>query len=120
MNFRRLIIVMTFVMLNLGCSNKEPDFMGYVVNRTPEKVTIVEISDKEPPMVLLHQSSKLKIGAKVEVRFKEKNMDTRFPSSTPAEVKEMKENAEVKNMLKHLLSTITERNGPDSYTSRPS
>jgi hypothetical protein len=106
-----------FFLFLTGCSKKDPDFTGYVVNRTAKQITIVEITEKEPPNVLLHPGSKLEIGTKVEVRFKEKVIPTMFPTTAPAEVKVIKENADVRTMLRHLLSHINEKQGPDSYTS---
>jgi hypothetical protein len=115
--FFHLIVILVFFLFLTGCSKKDPDFTGYVVNRTAKQITIVEITEKEPPNVLLHPGSKLEIGTKVEVRFKEKVIPTMFPTVAPAEVKVIKENANVNTMLEHLLSHINEKQGADSYTS---
>ena len=85
----KIIGVALIMAVTAACSEREADFVGYIVSKDNEKITIVLSSDREPPFVLLRSKSEYQVGSKVEVRFKEKVMDTMFPSTAEANISEV-------------------------------
>ncbi|WP_373233421.1 hypothetical protein [Cohnella sp.] len=100
-----------------ACSKQEADLIGYIVNETNGRITIVESNDREPPFVLTSSNKKYQVGSKVEVRFKDKVMDTMFPSTARAELDELLVSDNERKVIKKLLTLIAEQNGLNYYTA---
>ncbi|SDW22625.1 hypothetical protein [Paenibacillus sp. CF384] len=111
-----IIILSTILVLN-GCANKkEPDFIGYIFTKGNNKTVVVGTKDKQPPDVIIKKGeSKLEVGTKVEVRYKEDGVSDVFPSNAPVTLSEVKVTNEEKEMLKHLFEDMYNKNGQDYY-----
>ncbi|MDF2653236.1 MAG: hypothetical protein K0Q73_9041 [Paenibacillus sp.] len=101
---------------SVACSKGDPDYVGYVVDKSKDKITIVASTSEVPPFVLISDKN-FHVGSKVEVRLKDSEMNTMFPSTAKADISEVKTSAKEKDVLEKLLTLTSNQNGSLYYSA---
>ncbi|PLT46697.1 hypothetical protein NYE40_15915 [Paenibacillus sp. FSL W8-1187] len=108
------------LLLASGCSQREPDFIGYIYKYDKEnkKTVIVGANSEENPIVLMRKGiTRLKIGTKVEVFYEDDGVNSSFPLQAPANLYEIAVPAAEQKAIERLFTFMHAKQERNFYPS---